>query len=156
MKSAARAWRTVGKGCLRHDDWLRDAVLVVDAFWLNRRKLRKEAAPRRLCDGGAHRRPGERRWHRARHGRWRVRRNAKHGVVDAAPVVGSFVRRTSVRRSSQRLQRVIGRRVASDPTHICTSLRESSRSGRSFEVRSEALLVTPKFGPVPRGSGVQL
>jgi hypothetical protein len=110
MKSAARAWRTVGKGCLRHDGWLRDAVLVVDAFWLNRRKLRKEAAPRGLCDGGAHRRPGEGRWHRARHGRWRVRRNAKHGVVDAAPVVGSsFVRRTSVRRSSQRLQRVIGR-----------------------------------------------
>lgn len=87
MKSAARAWRTVGKGCLRHDGWLRDAVLVVDAFWLNRRKLRKEAAPRGLCDGGAHRRPGEGRWHRARHGRWRVRRNAKHGVVDAAPVV---------------------------------------------------------------------
>ena len=57
----------------------------------------------------------------------------------------SFVRRTSVRRSSQRLQRVIGR-IDSGFDAISTS-RPSviRRSQGSFEVRSEALLAIPAF-----------
>ena len=146
MKSAARAWRTVGKGCLRHDDWLRDAVLVVDAFWLNRRKLRKEAAPRRLCDGGAHRRPGERRWHRARHGRWRVRRNAKHGVVDAAPGVLCAAHVGSSEQSapaeghrSHRMRRIFVRVFGSLPGQVAASRsvpKHCWRLPRSRQIRS--------------------